>query len=82
MRDVFQMYTDGKEGIRIARKYKKTQQWVYHILHNAIYLGKIPYAGEIYEGKQTPIITEELYRAVQNKKAITLVDKVCVTNFL
>lgn len=75
VRDVFQMYADGKEGIRIARKYKKTQQWVYHILHNAIYLGKIPYAGEIYEGKHTPIITEELYRAVQNKKAITLVDK-------
>ncbi len=52
---------------RIARKYGKSPQWIYHTLKNKIYLGKIPYAGKLYPGKHERIISPELYSSVLKK---------------
>ena len=35
------------------------------ILKNPIYMGKVPYEGELYDGKHEPIISEELFYRVQ-----------------
>ena len=36
-----------------------------HILHNSLYIGKVSYNGEIYEGEQEAIIDEDAYKRVQ-----------------
>jgi site-specific DNA recombinase len=36
-----------------------------HILKNVVYIGKVPYHGQIYQGEHAPIITEELFNSVQ-----------------
>ena len=70
---------------RVIKSCSFKDKVVQHCLCDNILLPRLKY--EFMEDVEspindTPIITEELYRAVQNKKAITLVDKVCVTNFL
>ncbi len=34
---------------------------IYKILNNPIYIGKIPYKGEIYDGRQPPIVTQAVW---------------------
>lgn len=46
----------GMSGDRMVRK----------MLRSKVYIGKIPYKGEIYDGKHEPIISEELFYEVQN----------------
>ena len=67
IRGVYEMYAAGSEVHRIARKYRKSPQWVYHALKNKIYIGQIPYAGKLYQGKHERIISHELYSAVSKK---------------
>lgn len=67
IRGVYEMYAAGSEVHRIARKYGKSPQWIYHTLKNKIYLGKIPYAGKLYPGKHERIISPELYSSVLKK---------------
>ena len=67
IRGVYEMYAAGSEVHRIARKYGKSPQWIYHTLKNKIYLGKIPYAGKLHPGKHERIISPELYSSVLKK---------------
>ena len=38
---------------------------LYRMLHNPVYLGKVQYKGEVYEGEQEPIIDQALWDQVQ-----------------
>lgn len=40
---------------------------LYHLLANPIYRGKIVHKGEVYEGEHEPIVSEDLWQAVQDK---------------
>lgn len=53
------------EGIR-SRKGKKYQKGEY-MLKNIFYIGKFTWAGVLYEGSHEPIISRELFDAVQAK---------------
>jgi site-specific DNA recombinase len=44
-----------------------TGDTVHRILTNVRYWGKVPYKGELYEGKHDPIITEEIFNLVQDQ---------------
>lgn len=70
VKSIFQMYADGSEVIRICRKYNKTAQWIYHMLENPVYIGQIRYDGKIYPGKHQPIITQELWNQIRDKRTI------------
>ena len=44
-----------------------TRDTVHRILTNVKYLGKVPYKGEVYEGKHDRIISEETFNLVQEQ---------------
>ena len=64
--------TLGMSGERIVRK----------ILRSKVYIGKIPYKGEIYDGKHKPIISEELFYEVQNAIERRSANNLKKTNYL
>ena len=46
-----------------------------HLLRNRFYIGEIEYKGEIHPGSQPPIVTRELFNAVQEQLAKNRVDR-------
>ena len=50
------------------------KNYVYRLIRNPVYIGKVEYKGEIYEGEQDPIIDMDLWNQVQ--KAIAVPAKV------
>ena len=67
IKDIFQMYASSKYTMQdIQKRYRGfSKQSILNILRNQTYLGKIVYAGQIYPGKHPAIISEELFRRVQ-----------------
>ena len=55
----------GEESVRGGGSF--TRDTVHRILTNVKYLGKVPYKGELYEGKHEAIISEEVYNLVQEQ---------------
>ena len=70
VKDIFKMYASDRFTTRsIMVKYKQqlARSKILTILRDPIYLGKIPYGGQVFPGQHDPIITEELFRRVQEK---------------
>ena len=44
-----------------------------HLLKNRFYLGEITYRGEVHRGEHEPILTRDLFEAVQSKRAANAV---------
>jgi site-specific DNA recombinase len=44
-----------------------------HLLKNRFYLGEITYRGEVHRGEHEPILTRDLFEAVQAKRAANAV---------
>ena len=77
IRQAFEIYAVGDKRLQdiadfLASKGIKTsgglplkKDQIKKILTNPIYYGHFRYAGEVYEGKHTPIITKKLFDAVQ-----------------
>ena len=77
IKQAFELYAGGDKRLQdiadfLASKGIKTsgglplkKDQVKKILTNPIYYGHFRYAGEVYEGKHTPIITKKLFDAVQ-----------------
>lgn len=53
---------------------------LYQILSNALYIGRIPHKGETYPGQHEPIISDDLWAAVQDRRAKNDVDRRSDTN--
>lgn len=53
---------------------------LYHILSNKVYLGKITHKNKEYEGLHEPIISEELFKDVQNLLKANSVERKHATN--
>ena len=65
VRMIFEAYLSATPLSRIAKRFNRCPQSILYILRNRTYLGEICYAGNIYPGKHEPIITRELFDAVQ-----------------
>ncbi len=67
VRDIFEMYASPNYTMQdIQRRYRcLCKQSILNILRNQTYLGKIVYAGQVYPGQHPAIISEELFRRVQ-----------------
>lgn len=55
-----------KRGIRNKQGYYMTSKHIYKILTNSKYTGKAKYGGQVYTHIIPPLITEELWRKVNN----------------
>jgi site-specific DNA recombinase len=60
----------AKHGILTRGGKHLTKDQAKHILSNPFYYGHFRYAGELYEGKHTPIISKKLFDEVQKVLAI------------
>lgn len=49
--------------IRTARPISRA--YLYRIVHNPVYIGKVLYKGKIYEGEHDGLVTEKIFNAVQ-----------------
>ena len=79
VRKMFELYSTGnyslnalvdvmnKEGMRNIEGNKIGKSIMHKFLSNPFYYGKINWNGEIYNGKQAPLISKELFNVVQTK---------------
>jgi site-specific DNA recombinase len=77
VQELFSLYATGEyslerithlmyqKGFRNANGGEISRSWIHLMLGNHFYYGKIMWNGEIYEGKQEPIVTQELFDQVQ-----------------
>jgi len=64
--EMFEMWINGIDYKIIAEKFKVSSSSMYTIIKNPVYIGKIRYKGQIYEGKHKPLISEELWNKANN----------------
>lgn len=69
VQDIFQLYASEKSTRSILLKHKKNiaKSKIFTLLRNPVYIGKINYGGEIFQGQHEPIISQALFQAVQDK---------------
>lgn len=75
VRDIFTSYVDGESAsaifTRLAREYGERiygHNMIVRILENPIYIGKVKFDGEYYDGIHDPIISNDLFEAAQEKR--------------
>ena len=61
-----------------GKKFGVTQ--IQAIIKNVLYIGKVNYAGQIYEGQQEPIINEETFKKAQEKLKQNRVERKVLKN--
>ena len=79
VKKLFEWYATGNYSLKTVRekaqsegllnglsKYKTSKNTIHKLLQNHVYYGKVPFKGELYEGKHTPIISEDLFNKVQD----------------
>jgi len=64
--EIFEMWINGIDYKIIAEKFKVSSSSMYTIIKNPVYIGKIRYKGQLYEGKHKPLISEELFNKANN----------------
>lgn len=77
VKTIFEKYASGSGVVSIRNYLEKkgykssygviTKPTIYFILHNPVYIGKITYSGETYEGIHDAIISEELFNKCQER---------------
>lgn len=66
--DIFKSFLDWEESLnQFAKHHNFTTRGIIKLLRNQLYLGKIKFSGEWYEGLHEPILTEDLFNSVQSK---------------
>lgn len=66
--DCFKMTYEGSSYKEICKKHKLKPQQYYNIIKNRAYCGYIQFEGEEKKGLHEPIISEELWRKVNERK--------------
>jgi site-specific DNA recombinase len=59
--DIFEMWNNGIEHKAIAERVGVSPASIYTIVKNPIYIGKIKYKGQLFDGKHKPLIEKELW---------------------
>ena len=60
------------------KKYGVSQ--IQHMIKNVLYIGKVNYAGQIYDGQQPPIIDEETFKKAQEQLKVKRVERTVFKN--
>ena len=68
--ELFEMWIAGIDHKIISEKLGIPASTIYTIIKNPIYIGKIRYKGQIYEGKHPPIISEDLFNRANGNNLI------------
>jgi DNA invertase Pin-like site-specific DNA recombinase len=66
VQEIFEMWTSGIDYKAIAQKSGIAPSSVYTIIKNPIYIGKIRYKDQLFNGKHKALITEELWNKANN----------------
>lgn len=68
VRKIFDLYIQGYSACYIAKLFNLcNDSQVRNILKRKTYLGKIEYSGEVFDGKHTPLISQETYDKAQEE---------------
>ena len=69
VKDIFARYSKGESVDKISRIYPEVKYATItnSILRNKVYLGMINYRKEVFQGKHEPILTQDLFDAVQER---------------
>ena len=69
VKDIFTRYSKGESVDKISRIYPEVKYATItnSILRNRVYLGMINYRKEVFQGKHEPILTQDLFDAVQER---------------
>jgi site-specific DNA recombinase len=65
--EIFEMWVAGIDTKIIADKFNISITGIYNIIKNPIYIGKIRYKGQLYDGKHKPLIRQEIWNNANNK---------------
>ncbi len=70
----------NQKGIlsRTGKPFPKSN--LYRMLANKVYLGKIPHKNKVYDAQHSPIVSEELFNAVQNLLLLNATERKHTTN--
>ena len=55
-------------GVKTKNNHQWSKSSVEYILHNPVYVGKVPYDGLFFPGKHKPIITEDQFYKINSHK--------------
>jgi len=61
VKEIFEMWAKDINYKEISEKFKIPYSTLYQIIKNPIYLGKIKYRGQLYKGKHSKIINQDLF---------------------
>ena len=68
VRDVFRRYAEGQTITDIRRAYKSLPiNTIRKMLHAPVYIGKISFSGQVFDGKHEPIIDDAVWKTVQDR---------------
>jgi site-specific DNA recombinase len=67
IKEIFEMWIAGISYKEICSKFNLSPSNLYQIIKNEVYLGKIKYKGQLYEGKHPALIDEVLFNQANNK---------------
>ena len=66
VKEIFEMWALGINYREICQKFNIPSSTLYQIIKNPTYTGKIKYKGQLYKGKHSAIISEELFNKANN----------------
>ena len=72
VKEIFSLYLSDMKLYKIAKRFQKAPQSILFILRNPIYIGKIAYAGKIYNGKHPALISDTIFQQVQDTLASSI----------
>lgn len=83
IREIFDLYLAGVSPYRLAELYGfKSDSAIRHILANPVYIGMIKYKDKYYRGLHEPIVSEEVFEAVQRMMKLRSTPTVTESKYL
>jgi len=68
IQEIYQTYLNTDTSLtQLSKKYGLSVNGLKKVLSNKTYLGKLKFAGQVVQGKHTPLISQELFDKVQEK---------------
>ncbi len=68
VQEIYQAFLNNAISLtQLSKKYNLSVNGLKKVLINPVYLGKIKFSGQIAQGKQQPLISQELFQKVQEK---------------
>ncbi len=68
VKEIFEMWVSGINYKEICQKFSIPASTLYQMIKNPVYLGKIKYKGQLYAGKHSALIDEELFNKANNNE--------------